>query len=215
MSSFDLKRAAEIQERLAEKLIISGTLREVNRVAGADCSYNFDRGEIGAAVVVCKVPSFEIIETSQYIEKIRMPYIPGFLNFREGPAIIGAMERLGSVPDLTLIDGNGIAHPRKMGLASYVGVQLDIATVGCAKNPFYPFMVPEDKRGSFTVFMNKENEKIGYCVRTRKGVKPVFVSPGHRIDSESARSIVLTSSRFRIPEPLRRAHLHAKHILDF
>jgi deoxyribonuclease V len=213
MDKFDLKSAVEIQNELAERVIVSGAPEVVKFVAGADCSYNNMREEIGAVVVICEVPSLEIIDTSQCVEKINMPYIPGFLNFREGPVIIRAVKKLGSMPDLTLIDGNGIAHPRRMGLASYVGVKLDIASVGCAKNPFYPFEVPGPQRGDYTIFKNKNNEKVGYSVRTKKGVKPIFVSPGHKIDFEAAKSFVLKYSKFRIPEPLRQAHRLARNVL--
>jgi deoxyribonuclease V len=212
MDKFDLKKAIEIQHKLEERVIVSGVPEEVKFIAGADCSYNNMREEIGAVVVVFKVPSLEIIDTSHCVERISMPYIPGFLNFREGPVIIRAVKKLGSMPDLTLIDGNGIAHPRRMGLASYVGVKLDIASVGCAKNPFYPFKVPGPQRGNYTIFKNKNNEKVGYSVRTRKGVKPIFVSPGHKINFEAAKFFALKYSKFRIPEPLRQAHLLARDV---
>ena len=212
MEKFDLKKAVELQTRLAKKLIISRVPEDIRLTAGADCSYDLKNREIRAVVVVCKFPDLEIVEVSKCVKKIGIPYISGFLNFREGPAIISAVKKLGSIPDVILIDGNGIAHPRKMGLASYVGVELDAVTVGCAKNPFYPFEAPGDKRGGYTIFKNKNNEKVGYCVRTKKGVKPVFVSPGHKIDFKSAKNLVLKCSKFRIPEPLRQAHNLAKDI---
>jgi deoxyribonuclease V len=110
------------------------------------------------------------------------------------------------------VDGNGIAHPRKMGLASYVGVVLDICTIGCAKKPFYPFVLPSEKKGAYTLFRDERKDNVGICLRSRSRVKPIFVSPGHRIDLMSAMQLVLGCSKFRIPEPLREAHKRASKI---
>ncbi|MFZ2054701.1 MAG: endonuclease V [Candidatus Aminicenantales bacterium] len=202
----DLKWAVRLQEELASRLVLEWTGDEVRLVGAADCSYDWKGKRIGAAAVVMALPSLEIVETAQTVRRVSMPYIPGFLSFREGPAYLDIVPKLGCRPDVMLFDGNGIAHPRKMGLASHVGVMLDIPTIGCAKTAFFPFRPPAEKRGSYTVYKNRQGERVGACLRTRAGVKPVFVSPGHRTDMRLARKVVLDCSRLRIPEPLREAH---------
>ena len=124
-----------------------------------------------------------------------------------------AFRKIKMRPQVTLVDGNGIAHPRRMGLASFIGVLLDMCTIGCAKSPFFHASSPGPKRGEFTNILNDKREKVGVCLRTREGVKPVYVSPGNHIDFPMAMNIVLECSRFRIPEPLRRAHFSAKLVL--
>jgi deoxyribonuclease V len=212
--NFDLKKAAKAQQRLASHLIIRQVAPETRCIAGADFSYNKKDRLIGAIVVVCKFPHFEIIDIAEEIRAVEIPYIPGYLNFREGPAFIKCFKKLKSKPDLTLVDGNGIAHPRKMGLASYVGVVLDIPTIGCAKSPYFPFESPPERRGAFSLYMDRNNEKVGFCLRTRTSVKPIFVSPGHRVDFEFSREIVLACCKFRIPEPIRIAHHMAKELFS-
>jgi deoxyribonuclease V len=202
----NLARAVRIQEEMASRLILEWRGGRVRLVAGADSSYARIERRIAAVVVVLTYPGLEIVEISSAVRPLSMPYVPGFLAFREGPAFLAAFRRLDRRPDVTLLDGNGIAHPRKMGLASYVGVKLDIPTIGCAKSPFFPFRQPRDRRGSWTEYRNRAAEKVGICLRTRAGVRPVFVSPGHRINFPLSREIVLGCSRFRLPEPLRQAH---------
>jgi deoxyribonuclease V len=206
---FDYKKAAKTQKVLSRRLSLSWTSSEVKRIAGADCSYDYHNQKVGAKVVVCRFPDLEIIDSTDAVEDLVIPYVPGYLNFREAPAYIKAFKKLKKIPDVTLIDGNGVAHPRKMGIASYLGVVLDTPTIGCAKSPFFSFMDPDEHRGACTFYRNKRNEKVGYCLRTRSGVKPIFVSPGHLIDLETSRKLVLGCSRYRIPEPIRYAHKQA------
>jgi deoxyribonuclease V len=208
----DLKKAARFQQMLSRRLVLTSNLGRVQTIAGADSSYDRGRGLIGAVVAVLKFPEFELMELASDVRKANIPYIPGFLNFREGPALSKAFQKLKIRPDVTLIDGNGIAHPRRMGLASYVGVLLDIPTIGCAKSPYFPYKPPPSERGSFSCYNNDRGEKVGYCLRTRSSVKPIFVSPGHRMDFDSARDLVLDCSKYRIPEPLRVAHYMAKDL---
>jgi deoxyribonuclease V len=208
----NIARAAKFQEKLASRLILEWGGDQVRLVAGADFGYDFDGQRIGAAIVVMTFPELEMMEVARAVRRLRIPYIPGFLSFREGPAFCSAFAKLHRRPDLTLIDGNGIAHPRRMGLASHVGVMLDIATIGCAKTPFFPFSPPGREKGAYTHYKNKSNERVGFCLRTRSGVKPVFASPGHRVDFRMTKKIVLSSSKFRLPEPLREAHRLARGI---
>jgi len=211
---FNLARAAEDQRRLASRLILRWDRKKVSLVAGADFSYDLRAKKIGACIVVFKIPELEVVEVSQAVKKIEIPYIPGFLSLREGPVFFEAFRKIKNKPDVTLVDGNGIAHPRRMGLASFVGVVLDISTIGCAKRPFFPFCLPAEKKGAYTFFRDKKMCKVGFCLRTRSGVKPVFVSPGHRMDFKMAKQLVLRLSKFRIPEPLRDAHRRASTIFS-
>lgn len=208
----DLEKAAEQQRVLSSKLILEWDGREISLVAGADFSYGCEEKEIGASIVVLKIPEFEVVETSEATRKVEFPYIPGFLSFREGPVFLDAFRKIRRKPDVTLVDGNGIAHPRRMGLASFVGVSLDICTIGCAKKPFFPFVLPSEEKGASTFFRNDKKENVGLCLRTRSGVKPVFVSPGHRIDIELSKEVILLCLKYRIPEPLREAHRRASEI---
>ena len=209
-----LEWAVRMQEELASRLILEWRGGPVSLVGAADCSYDFAAQRIGAAAVVMTMPGFEVVSSAHAVLPISMPYIPGFLSFREGPAYLEALGKLDRRPDVTLLDGNGIAHPRMMGLASHIGVLLDIPTIGCAKTAFYPFRPPEGRRGAFTVYKNRKGEKVGLCLRTRTAVKPVFVSPGHRTDVKMARKVVLDCSRLRIPEPLRVAHFRSRELFS-
>lgn len=202
----NVARAIRIQESLASKVVLRWDGGVIDCVAGADFGYDPTGRKIGAVIVVMRVPGGDVVEVVKAVRNVTFPYIPGLLAFREGPAFCQAFRRLKHRPDVTLLDGNGIAHPRKMGLASYVGVILAVPTIGCAKRASYPFSMPAQRGGAFTVFRNENEEKIGFCLRTRAGVKPVFVSPGHRVDFRLSRQTVLGCSRFRIPEPLREAH---------
>lgn len=212
--NFNLKKAAEAQRRLASRVVLKRDVQKPTFIAGADFSYHKQDRLIGAIVVVQKLPDFEIIEVAKEIREVKIPYIPGYLNFREGPAFIKTFQKLKNKPDITLIDGNGIAHPRKMGLASYVGVVLDIPTIGCAKSPFFAFDPPSERKGAYSLYRDRKNVKVGFCLRTRTSVKPVFVSPGHKMDFVFSRKIVLDCAKFRIPEPIRIAHHMAKNLFS-
>jgi len=209
MRRIRLAKAAEVQMVLSSRLILEWDGRKVDLVAGADFNYDHQEKRIGASLVVFRLPELDVVEVSEVVRESRFPYVPGFLAFREGPVFQAAFRKIKNKPDVTLVDGNGIAHPRKMGLASFVGVTLDICTIGCAKTPFFPFVLPGAQRGAYTIFRDSGGEKVGFCLRTRSRVKPVFVSPGHRIDFNRAKEIVLRTSKFRIPEPLREAHRRA------
>ena len=156
----DYKRAAEIQVRLASRLKLRWEEEKVRTVAGADFSYDRHTQRIGAKIIVFDAENMRIVDSAEAIRPVRFPYVPGFLLLREAPSFFQAFRRLYVKPDLTMIDGNGIAHPRKMGLASYVGVALDICTIGCAKNPFFPYVLPSSERGSLTAFLNRKGERV-------------------------------------------------------
>lgn len=177
-------------------------------VAGADVAYDKRSDRFYAAVVVLRLPELEIIEQAHAVGWVKFPYIPGLLSFRESPVLLAAFAKVRSEPDVLMFDGQGIAHPRGLGLASHVGLLLDKPAIGCAKSR----LVGEhgdvgQAVGDFMplVFHGK---RVGAVLRTRKGVKPVFVSPGHRMSLKAAMEIVRKTCRgFRIPEPTRQAHL--------
>jgi deoxyribonuclease V len=196
--------AIEIQNRLRSLVRVERLASEVHLVAGVDISLK-ERGR--AVVVVLTFPELELTETTVFESPVEFPYIPGLLSFREAPLILGAMAKLEHAPDLILVDGQGYAHPRRFGIASHLGVLLDRPTVGCAKS----ILVgrgpePELEAGAWTELLDR-GEVVGAAVRTRSGVKPVYVSVGHKIDLPTAIHYVLACTRgYRLPEPTRLAH---------
>jgi deoxyribonuclease V len=202
------QEAAGLQERLREDLVLSGDARGVRIVAGADVSCEKQGETLFAGVVVMDVVTFEIIEHAHHVSRVSFPYVPGFLSFREGPVVLAAFEKLETVPDAVIFDGQGIAHPRGLGLAAHMGLLLGIPTVGSAKTR----LVGEhgdvgQKRGSDTP-LTYNGRRIGYVVRSKQGTRPIFVSAGHLISPEAAVKLVLScTARYRIPEPVRQAHI--------
>ena len=176
-------------------------------VAGADISFDRSSPELHAAVVVLDVESLEVVEIAGVRAGARFPYVPGYLSFREIPPLLEAFAKLETVPDLIVCDGQGRAHPRRFGLACHLGVLLDLPTLGCAKSRLIgDYREPGPRRGAHTQ-LRDGGEVIGEVVRTRSGVKPVFVSVGHRISLETARRTTLRlAARYRLPEPVRAAH---------
>ncbi len=198
------EEARVVQESLRKRVRIEPLRNTPGTVAGVDAVFSGET--VWAVISVFTYPDLRHIEDSVVNERVRFPYIPGYLSFREGPGIIKAYEALKVKPDIILFDGQGIAHPRGIGIASHVGVMLDITTIGCAKSRLIgEYKEPGNKKGEWT-YLNYKGEKVGAVVRTKDDVRPLFVSPGHRIDIESSVDIVMHCiSGFRIPEPLRRA----------
>jgi deoxyribonuclease V len=200
------KKAIELQKYLARKVIRKSyiNIRSVNTVAGIDTSYRSDMA--CAAVVVLNFKNLETVEYKTAVLPVDCPYIPGLLSFREGPAIIKAMQRLETLPDILLFDGQGIAHQRRFGIASHLGLLLDRPAIGCAKTKLVGrFEEPGQQRGDFS-YLDDRGEIIGAVVRTRTQVKPVFVSVGHRVNlSESIELVLRTGQGLRLPEPIRLA----------
>ena len=172
-----------------------------------DCAFSNDGKIIFAAAVVIDTSDFSIIETTTASRKVDFPYIPGLLSFREAPACIDAVEKLKTNPDVFVVDGQGIAHPRRLGIASHIGLLIDKPTIGCAKSRLIgTFDEPGSKKGSHNPLMDS-GEKIGEVLRTRTDVKPVYVSVGHKCTLDDAISIVLEcTTKYRLPEPSRLAH---------
>jgi deoxyribonuclease V len=200
--------AVRIQERLKSDLILRDTVHgEIGVVAGGDISYSRGDDRFFAAVVSLRLPDFEVLEETRAFGHVRFPYIPGLLSFREAPILLQAFEKLQRLPDVVLIDGQGIAHPRGFGLASHVGLFLDVPTIGCAKTRLvgtHEEVGPE--AGDYSELL-LEGQVVGAVLRTKKNVKPLYVSQGHRIDLQGAVDAVRRClAGYRIPEPLRRAH---------
>ena len=212
---FDLTpgEAVRLQEALRARVRLSGDVGEISLIAGADASYTKGSDEIYAAVVVLRYPDLTVVEQVSACAETSFPYIPGLLTFREGPALLEAFRRLRSEPEVIFFDGQGIAHPRGLGIASHMGVLLDRPTVGVAKRLLVGMAAePGTARGSASP-VRCDGETIGMAVRTKEKTKPVYVSVGHRITLLQAIDLVLaTARRYRLPEPTRQAHLYANAV---
>jgi len=202
------KEAIAIQGSLASQVIRKGHLEEIRLIAGADISTEKDSTQAYAGVVVMTYPGLEVVEERGVVFELSFPYVPGLLAFREAPPLLKVFEEIRHEPDLILFDGQGIAHPRGLGIASHMGLLLDKPSIGCAKSLLFGhFEEPGDKQGAFSYLYDKHKNIIGAVVRTRESVQPVFVSIGHRIDLETAIKSVLASCQgYRISEPIRHAH---------
>jgi deoxyribonuclease V len=200
-------QARELQRRLAKQVRFNKLKCKPAVVAGLDCAFSKDGKTIFAAVVVIKILDFSVIETATASRRVDFPYIPGLLSFREAPVCIEAIEKLRTSPDVFIVDGQGLAHPRRFGIACHIGVLVDKPTVGCAKSRLTgDFTQPGRQKGNFSPLVDGD-EVIGVVLRTRANVKPVFVSVGHKCSLQDAINIVLKcTTKYRLPEPSRLAH---------
>lgn len=228
-------QAVALQKSLSDKVQLIQLKKQPKTIAGLDCALSPDNKRIIAAAVVLRLPEmatglwepiekpdFEVIETSTATQKLTFPYIPGLLSFREAPVCIEAVEKLTNEPDAFIIDGQGIAHPRRLGLATHLGLFFDKPTIGCAKSKLIgQFEEPSLEKGAYSLLKDKKSiesytrheiqdtryETIGAVVRTRSNVKPVFVSVGNKCLLQDAIEIVLDwTTKYRLPEPTRLAH---------
>lgn len=208
-------QAIDLQKRLASKVQFIPLKKPPKLIAGLDCAFTKNGQKIIAAAVVVKLPDFELIETTTALRKVTFPYIPGLLSFREAPTCIAAVEKLKKQPDLFLIDGQGIAHPRRLGLAAHLGLFFDKPTIGCAKSRLTGyFKDPPPEKGAYTLLKDKKSSKldtsdevIGAVVRSRSNVEPLFVSVGNKCLLKDAIKITLDCAiKYRLPEPTRLAH---------
>jgi deoxyribonuclease V len=202
--------AIEIQNNLSDRVKKFDMIPEVKYIAGVDLSIRRTRKTAIASVVLLNYPELEIIDIQTASGHLEFPYIPGLLSFRELPLTLAACEKLSTSPDLVIVDGQGIAHPRRFGLASHLGVVMDIPTIGCAKSRLCGSHVePGKEPGDYSTLIDKD-EIIGAVLRTKHGVKPVYISIGHRISLDTAISYILHCCRgYRLPQPTRLAHLAA------
>lgn len=205
--SWDLspRAAIALQRRLAADVIRTGTPAPIHRVAGVDVGIVGDRAR--AAVAVLALPSLELVDSAVAERPVAFPYVPGLLSFREVPVVLDALDCVSAPPDVVLCDGQGIAHPRRCGFASHLGLCSGLPTIGVAKSRLIGThgAVP-DYKGAWIPLM-QDAEVIGAVLRTRAGVVPVYVSIGHRIDLDSAiRCVLASTTRYRLPETIRWAH---------
>jgi deoxyribonuclease V len=201
------KQAIEIQKRLAREVLRTGNINAPRFIAGVDISVNRFSKTGTSAVVVLNYPDLQVVEVQVVTDRIAFPYVPGLLSFREAPLILAAFEKIKITPDIVMVDGQGIAHPRRCGIASHLGLLLGIPTIGCAKSRLCgESEMPSIKHGSYTE-LKDDGEVIGAVLRTRENVKPLYVSIGHMIDLPAAIRWVLACCRgYRLPEPTRLAH---------
>ncbi|ADY73725.1 Endonuclease V [Desulfurobacterium thermolithotrophum DSM 11699] len=208
---FDFKKAKRAQEILKKKLSLK-PLGKVKLIAGCDLTFlnPYKTPTLGiGAFVVLSYPSLEVIEYAYEILEIKVPYIPSFLAFREIPLLIKTFRKLKNKPDIVIVDGHGIAHPRKLGIAAHFGIVEKVPTIGCAKKPLYGnFKEPCEKKGCYEeIYDPKTKEILGYVLRTKNNVKPIYISPGNLITLTDTLSFMQTlKGKYRIPEPTRLAH---------
>jgi len=202
--------AREIQRSLASQVVRKDEIDAPHLIAGADISHEDERGIAKAAVVVLRFPELVLVERSVVEKRVEFPYVPGFLSFREIPLVLAACERLTLTPDFFIADAQGIAHPRRLGLASHLGLFLDIPTIGCAKSILCGRHGDLGEEPGARALLLDGDEVLGAALRTKRRVKPVYVSIGHKVDLEAALHWVMACCNgYRLPEPTRLAHLAA------
>lgn len=205
----DRERLKDIQEELKKKIRIIPLEEPPSTVAGIDAAFSGDN--IICVASLFSFPSLENIEDSIIVRKVAFPYIPGYLSFREGPAVIDAVNGLSTKPGLLIFDGQGTAHPRGVGIAAFMGALMDMPAIGCAKTRLVGEYVEPGRRRGERSELGHKGIAVGAVLRTQEGVKPVFVSPGHRINIEDSVKMVLACSpRYRLPDPIRRADALSK-----
>lgn len=205
VADLSIEDAVEEQRRLASQVITEGD-PEVQLVCGVDVAYEESSDRFVAAAVVIDVDTFETIETATSVSKATFPYVPGLFSFREAPGLLEAFAKLKQPPDLVVCDGQGYAHPRRLGIASHVGLVLQIPTIGCAKKLLVGTHDPLDQARGASQPILDDGCQIGHALRTQTGTKEVFVSPGHLVGFDEARQWILRlATAFRLPETTRRA----------
>ncbi len=210
MEPISTEQARTLQRDLAREVLLDDAFPgRVETVCGLDCSYSGKgrRGRMIAGAVVLRFRTWESIDSSVVEGEVPFPYVPGLLSFRELPLLLEALEGLKEPVDLAFVDGAGIAHPRRFGLASHLGVVTGLPSIGVAKSRLCGvYDEPGPERGASSPLL-EGGETVGTVLRTRDGVKPLFISPGHKVSLASAPRLVLACcGRYRLPEPTRRAH---------
>lgn len=205
--------AVGLQEELRQHIIIQPLSMAPETIAGCDISFNKYEETVYAGIVVLRLDTLEVVEEAGVVTTATFPYVPGLLTFREGPALLEAWEKLKTVPDVIMFDGHGLAHPRRLGIATHMGLWLDRPTFGCGKSVLVgKFDEPASERGNWSPMLHK-GETIGAALRTKNKVNPVFISPGHLIDLPTAIDLTLRcDGGYRLPEPTRRAHLFVNEL---
>lgn len=205
--------AVALQQELRSQVEIRPLEREIRFVAGADISYDKDSEVLFAGIVVLELPSLKIVESRGLQMTATFPYVPGLLSFREAPPLLKVWEQLEHTPDVLVLDGQGLAHPRRFGIACHLGLWLQIPTMGCAKTLLVGKYDDLDEAKGASAPLVHRNEVVGAAVRTKKKVTPVYVSPGHLCDLPGAIDLTLRcDGGYRIPEPTRQAHLFVNRL---
>ena len=211
-SSWDVtpKEAISIQQELRKKVQLKPLTEYIRYVGGVDLSYNIGSDDVFAALVILDIETLKVIARTGVQDKMSFPYIPGLLSFREIPSLMKAWAQLDPAyrPSVILADGQGIAHPRRIGVATHLGILTETPTIGCAKNVLVgKHAILGEEKGSFEEMIDKE-EVVGYALRTKHKVKPMYISPGHLITLEESCEITMRCvGKYRMPEPTRQAHL--------
>jgi len=207
------REAIREQQRLRERAVLEDKYQTIRTVAGADLAFDPLTDTAFAGVIVYRFPELQEIERRMARRKLHFPYVPGLLSFREGPVLVAAFAKLRTEPDLILIDGHGLAHPRLFGIACHMGVLFDKPTIGCAKSLLVgEFDEPARRAGSSSP-LSFRGERVGTVLRTRDGVKPIFVSQGNRVSLDSAVKLVRAcTDGFRIPKPTREADHYVRDL---
>lgn len=200
--------ARQLQKELRKEVRIQALPHPPQLIAGADISFNKYEDTVYAGFALLKMESLELVAHALSITKVSFPYIPGLLSFREIPALLQAWSLLTEKPDLVMVDGHGIAHPRRLGIATHFGLVTDTPTIGVAKKKLVGnYTEPEETAGNYSL-LEHQQETVGYVLRSKNKVKPLFVSPGHKTSLADALQITRQSGgKYRLPEPTRQAHL--------
>lgn len=207
------RQAMRAQEKLCERVVLEDRFDKIRLVAGADLAFDPETHIAFAGVIVYRFPELEEVECRRARRKLRFPYVPGLLSFRESPVLLAAFARLRSEPDLILIDGHGRAHPRLFGIACHLGVLFDKPTIGCAKSLLVGEHAEPGAKAGATAPLTFRGERVGMVLRTRENVKPIFVTPGHLVSLASAVKLVRGClDGFRIPKPTREADHYVREL---
>jgi deoxyribonuclease V len=205
------REGVRLQSWLASRVVAKGSLRrKIRLVAAVDCAPAPD-GHLHACAVLCEAPTWKVVEEAHAAGEPPMPYVPGLLSFREAPLVLEALRKLRGEPDILLVDGHGRAHPRRLGIASHVGLHVDVPTIGVGKSLLVGVHGSPGTQPGNWAELTDHGERIGLALTTRRGVKPVYVSVGNKIGLIPAARIVLACvTRYRLPEPLRQADLRSR-----
>ena len=207
------REAMCLQESLRERVELEDRFGDIRHVAGADLAFDPETDVAFAGVIVYRFPGLEEVERRMARRKLRFPYVPGLLSFRECPILLAAFARLRTEPDLILIDGHGRAHPRRFGIACHIGILFDKPTIGCAKSRLVGEHQEPSERAGSTAPLMLEGERLGVVLRTRDGVRPIYVTTGHRVSLDSALGLVKQClDGFRIPKPTREADHYVRDL---
>jgi len=202
-----------LQESLRERVELKDRFGDIRYVAGADLAFDPATEVAFAGVIVYRFPNLEEVERRMARRKLRFPYVPGLLSFRECPILLAAFARLKTEPDLVLIDGHGRAHPRRFGIACHIGILFDKPTIGCAKSRLVGEHQDPDRRAGSTSPLMLEGERLGVALRTRDNVRPIYVTTGHRVSLDTAVGLVKQClDGFRIPKPTREADHYVRDL---